>query len=76
MLLKSDVLAVYRCGCNQILTACNHAGCTTTTAMLKKLAQVVARAAKMGGLAKGILPVKSLAHPIGADLSLTETVCF
>jgi len=32
--------------------------------------------AKMGGLVPGILPVKSLVHPIGADLSLTETVCF
>ncbi len=31
------------CGCNQILTACNHVGCTTSTAMLKKLDQVVAR---------------------------------
>lgn len=31
------------CGCNQILTACNHVGCTTSTTMLKKLDQVVAR---------------------------------
>ncbi len=31
------------CGCNQILTACNHVGCTTSTAMLKKLDQVVTR---------------------------------
>ena len=31
------------CGCNQILTACNHVGCSTSTAMLKKLDQVVAR---------------------------------
>jgi cytochrome c-type biogenesis protein CcmH/NrfF len=32
------------CGvCNQILTACNHVGCSVSTAMLKKLDQVVAR---------------------------------
>jgi cytochrome c-type biogenesis protein CcmH len=31
------------CNCNQILTACNHVGCTTSTTMLKKLDQVVAR---------------------------------
>ncbi len=31
------------CGCNQILTACNHVGCATSTAMLKKLDLVVAR---------------------------------
>jgi cytochrome c-type biogenesis protein CcmH len=31
------------CGCNQILTACNHVGCTTSAEMLKKLDQVVAR---------------------------------
>lgn len=31
------------CGCNQILTACNHVGCTTSSEMLKKLDIVVAR---------------------------------
>ncbi len=31
------------CGCNQILTACNHVGCTTSAAMVKNLDQVVAR---------------------------------
>lgn len=31
------------CGCNQILTQCNHVGCTTSTAMLKKLDQLVER---------------------------------
>ncbi|MBI3668546.1 MAG: cytochrome c-type biogenesis protein CcmH [Acidobacteria bacterium] len=31
------------CGCSQILTACNHVGCSTSTAMLKKLDLVVAR---------------------------------
>jgi cytochrome c-type biogenesis protein CcmH len=24
------------CGCNQVLTQCNHVGCTTSTAMLKE----------------------------------------
>jgi cytochrome c-type biogenesis protein CcmH len=31
------------CTCNQILTACNHVGCTVSTVMLTKLDQVVAR---------------------------------
>ena len=31
------------CGCNQILTQCNHVGCSTSTAMLKKMDAVVAR---------------------------------
>jgi cytochrome c-type biogenesis protein CcmH len=31
------------CGCNQILTQCNHVGCSTSTEMLKKLDQLVAR---------------------------------
>lgn len=31
------------CGCNQVLTQCNHVGCTTSTSMLKELDQSVAR---------------------------------
>lgn len=31
------------CGCNQILTACNHIGCTYSHAMLKELDERVAR---------------------------------
>lgn len=31
------------CGCNQVLTACNHVGCSTSAAMLKQLDQLVAR---------------------------------
>ncbi len=31
------------CGCNQVLTQCNHVGCTTSTSMLKELDQAVAR---------------------------------
>jgi cytochrome c-type biogenesis protein CcmH len=31
------------CGCNQILTACNHVGCTYSHAMLKELDDRVAR---------------------------------
>jgi cytochrome c-type biogenesis protein CcmH/NrfF len=31
------------CGCNQILTACNHVGCTTSHAMLKELDDRIAR---------------------------------
>lgn len=31
------------CGCNQILTQCNHVGCSMSTAMLKKLDALVER---------------------------------
>ena len=31
------------CGCNQVLTECNHVGCSKSTAMLAKLDQLVAR---------------------------------
>ena len=29
------------CGCSQVLTECNHVGCTTSAAMLKELKQAV-----------------------------------
>jgi cytochrome c-type biogenesis protein CcmH len=31
------------CGCNQVLTQCNHVGCATSASMLKELDQWVAR---------------------------------
>lgn len=31
------------CGCSQVLTQCNHVGCTTSAAMLKELEQSVTR---------------------------------
>jgi cytochrome c-type biogenesis protein CcmH len=31
------------CGCNQVLTACNHVGCTYSHAMLKEMDERVAR---------------------------------
>jgi cytochrome c-type biogenesis protein CcmH/NrfF len=31
------------CGCNQVLTQCNHVGCTVSTAMLKELDQRLVR---------------------------------
>jgi cytochrome c-type biogenesis protein CcmH/NrfF len=31
------------CGCAQVLTACNHVGCTTSTTMLKELDDRIAR---------------------------------
>lgn len=31
------------CSCSQVLTQCNHVGCTTSTAMLKEVDQAVAR---------------------------------
>jgi cytochrome c-type biogenesis protein CcmH/NrfF len=31
------------CDCNQVLTQCNHVGCTTSTAMLKQIDEAVTR---------------------------------
>jgi cytochrome c-type biogenesis protein CcmH len=31
------------CGCNQVLTQCNHVGCSTSASMLKKLDQWLGR---------------------------------
>jgi cytochrome c-type biogenesis protein CcmH len=31
------------CGCSQVLTQCNHVGCTTSSAMLKELDQSLSR---------------------------------
>jgi cytochrome c-type biogenesis protein CcmH len=31
------------CGCNQVLSQCNHVGCTVSTAMLKEVDQGLAR---------------------------------
>jgi cytochrome c-type biogenesis protein CcmH/NrfF len=31
------------CGCNQVLTQCNHVGCTTSTSMLKQIDVAVSR---------------------------------
>jgi cytochrome c-type biogenesis protein CcmH len=31
------------CGCNQVLTECNHVGCSMSTAMLKELDERIAR---------------------------------
>jgi cytochrome c-type biogenesis protein CcmH len=31
------------CGCNQVLTQCNHVGCTVSSSMLKEVDQAVAR---------------------------------
>ena len=31
------------CGCSQVLTQCNHVGCTTSASMLKELDQAIAR---------------------------------
>ncbi len=33
------------CGCSQVLTQCNHVGCTTSAGMLKELNQSLARGA-------------------------------
>jgi cytochrome c-type biogenesis protein CcmH len=38
------------CGCNQVLTQCNHVGCTTSAAMLKELDRSIARGDSEDGI--------------------------
>ena len=43
------------CGCNQVLTQCNHVGCTVSTAMLKELDQRVARGESEGAITQAFV---------------------
>jgi cytochrome c-type biogenesis protein CcmH len=38
------------CGCSQVLTQCNHVGCTTSAAMLKELDQALVRGESEDGI--------------------------
>jgi cytochrome c-type biogenesis protein CcmH len=38
------------CGCSQVLTQCNHVGCTTSAAMLKELNQAISRGDSEDGI--------------------------
>ena len=43
------------CGCNQVLTQCNHVGCTVSTAMLKELNQHVAQGDSEGAITQAFV---------------------
>ncbi len=61
------------CGCNQVLTQCNHVGCTTSTAMLKELDQSVARGDSEDVITQGFVQefgTKVYAEPPKSGLSL------
>jgi cytochrome c-type biogenesis protein CcmH/NrfF len=43
------------CSCNQVLTQCNHVGCTVSTAMLRELDQRVARGESEGAITQAFV---------------------
>ena len=61
------------CSCNQVLTQCNHVGCTTSTSMLKELDQGVARGDSEDVLTQAFVQefgTKVYAEPPKSGLSL------
>jgi cytochrome c-type biogenesis protein CcmH len=65
------------CGCNQVLTQCNHVGCTTSTAMLKELDQAVARGDSENTITQAFVQefgTKVYAEPPKSGLSLVAWV--
>jgi cytochrome c-type biogenesis protein CcmH/NrfF len=61
------------CGCNQVLTQCNHVGCTASTAMLKELDQHVAQGDSEGVITQAFVQefgTKVYAEPPKSGLSL------
>ncbi len=65
------------CGCNQVLTQCNHVGCTTSTAMLKELDQSVTRGDSEDVITQGFVQefgTKVYAEPPKSGLSLVAWV--
>src|SRR6202051_1192749 len=61
------------CNCNQVLTQCNHVGCTTSTAMLKEVDQGVARGDSEDVLTQAFVQefgTKVYAEPPKSGLSL------
>jgi cytochrome c-type biogenesis protein CcmH/NrfF len=61
------------CGCNQVLTQCNHVGCTTSASMLKELDQAVARGESETEITSGFVQefgTKVYAEPPKSGLSL------
>jgi cytochrome c-type biogenesis protein CcmH len=65
------------CSCNQVLTQCNHVGCTTSTAMLKELEQSVARGDSEDVMTQNFVQefgTKVYAEPPKSGLSLVAWV--
>jgi cytochrome c-type biogenesis protein CcmH len=65
------------CGCNQVLTQCNHVGCTTSTAMLKELDESVARGDSETSITQAFVQefgTKVYAEPPKSGLSLVAWV--
>jgi cytochrome c-type biogenesis protein CcmH len=61
------------CTCNQVLTQCNHVGCTTSASMLKELDQAVARGESETDITSGFVQefgTKVYAEPPKSGLSL------
>jgi cytochrome c-type biogenesis protein CcmH len=65
------------CSCNQVLTQCNHVGCTTSTAMLKGLDQAVARGDSEDVITQSLVQefgTKVYAEPPKSGLSLVAWI--
>jgi cytochrome c-type biogenesis protein CcmH len=61
------------CGCNQVLTQCNHVGCTTSASMLKELDQAVAQGESETAITSSFVQefgTKVYAEPPKSGLSL------
>jgi cytochrome c-type biogenesis protein CcmH len=61
------------CGCNQVLTQCNHVGCSTSASMLKELDQAVARGDSETAISSAFVQefgTKVYAEPPKSGLSL------
>jgi cytochrome c-type biogenesis protein CcmH len=61
------------CTCNQVLTQCNHVGCTTSAGMLKHLDEAVARGESETEITSGFVQefgTKVYAEPPKSGLSL------
>jgi cytochrome c-type biogenesis protein CcmH len=61
------------CSCNQVLTQCNHVGCTVSASMLKELDQAVARGDSETAITQGFVQefgTKVYAEPPKSGLSL------
>jgi cytochrome c-type biogenesis protein CcmH len=61
------------CSCNQVLTQCNHVGCSTSASMLKELDQAVARGDSETDITSGFVQefgTKVYAEPPKSGLSL------
>src|SRR6266478_8408998 len=61
------------CSCNQVLTQCNHVGCTTSASMLKHLEEAVARGDSETDITSGFVQefgTKVYAEPPKSGLSL------